>query len=67
MKKGDIVKFNQVVEPGDEKVRMRLLEDPDGGRVLVEAMVGMELNPTYVYPIKDLVKCDQSDLLKTTT
>lgn len=35
MKKGDIVKFREEVDPGDIKVRMVLLEDPDGGRVLV--------------------------------
>ncbi len=35
MKKGDIVKFREEVDPGDSKVRMLLLEDPDGGRVLV--------------------------------
>ncbi len=30
MKKGDIVRFKNVVDPGDEKVKMRLLENPDG-------------------------------------
>jgi len=35
MKKGDIVKFREEVDLGDTKVRMVLLEDPDGGRVLV--------------------------------
>jgi len=35
MKKGDLVKFRDEVDPGDTKVRMILLEDPDGGRVLV--------------------------------
>ncbi|MDH4164357.1 MAG: hypothetical protein OEW15_16970 [Nitrospirota bacterium] len=59
MKKGDIVKFKETVDVGDEKVRMRLLEDPDGGRVLVEALVGMQLNPTYVYQVKDLVECGE--------
>ena len=59
MKKGDFVRFREAVDPGDEKVRMRLLEDPDGGRVLVEALVGMEFNPTYVYPVNDLVICDE--------
>ena len=62
MKKGDIVKFKEAVDPGDEKVRMRLLEDPDGGRVLVESLVGMEINPTYVYPVSDLVKCEEPAL-----
>lgn len=59
MKKGDIVKFRETVDPGDEKVRMRLLDNPDGGRVLVEALMGMSINPTYVYPISDLVKCEE--------
>ncbi len=35
MKKGDIVKFRNEVDPGDVRVRMVLMEDPDGGRVLV--------------------------------
>lgn len=39
MKKGDIVKFRNVVDAGDENLRMILLEDPDGGRVLVESVV----------------------------
>lgn len=47
------------MDPGDEKVRMRLLQNPDGGRVLVEALVGMEINPTYVYPVKDVVESEQ--------
>lgn len=59
MKKGDIVRFREVVDPGDEEVRMRLLEDPDGGRVLVEALMGMELNPTYIYPVNDLLECEE--------
>lgn len=33
MKRGDIVKFKKVVDLGDDRIRMRLLEDPDGGRV----------------------------------
>lgn len=58
MKKGDIVRFKEAVDPGDEKLRMRLLEDPDGGRVLVETLLGLEFNPTYVYPVNELVKCE---------
>ena len=42
MKKGDIVKFRKAVDPGDERLRMILLEDPDGGRVLVESVVNMK-------------------------
>lgn len=39
MKKGDIVKFRKAVDPGDENLRMILLEDPDGVRVLVVSVV----------------------------
>lgn len=58
MKRGDIVKFKKVVDPGDDRIRMRLLEDPDGGRVLVESLVGMVINPTFVYQVDDLVESE---------
>jgi hypothetical protein len=58
MKKGDIVRFKKVGDPGDDKLRMILLEDPNGDRVLVETLLGWEINPTYVYLINDLVKCE---------
>ena len=58
MKKGDIVRFKKIVDPGDENLRMRLLEDPDGGRVLVVSLVGMSINPTSIYPVDDLVVCE---------
>ena len=54
MKKGDVVKFKTVVDAGDENIRMRLLEDPDGGRVLVEDLLGMHINPTSRYNVEDL-------------
>ena len=59
MKKGDLVKFNEIVDPGDDEVRMVLLEDPDGGKVLVEALVELQFNPTYVYQVNDLVKYNE--------
>lgn len=58
MKKGDIVKFKEVVDAGDDKVRMILTEDPDGGRVLVgDVCVGdeMAVTATCRYNISDLV------------
>lgn len=55
MKKGDIVKFRKAVDPGDEDLRMILLEDPDGGRVLVESIVDMNIRPTYRYNVEDFV------------
>jgi hypothetical protein len=57
MKKGDIVKFKAVVDEGDEKIRMVLLEDPDGGRVLVQALVDMTIKPTARYLVEDLDVC----------
>ena len=56
LKKGDLVRFRRVVDPGDDKVRMRLLENPDGGRVLVESLIWDELNPTRVLPTSELIK-----------
>ena len=57
MQKGDIVKFKKVVDAGDEDLRMVLLEDPDGGRVLVVAIVDMKIKPTYRYNVEDLEVC----------
>jgi hypothetical protein len=57
MKRGDIVKFKEVIDAGDSELRMVVLEDEDGGRVLIEALVGMRLNPTYRYNPQDLEVC----------
>ena len=59
MKKGDIVKFKKVVEEGDENLRMLLLEDPDGGRVLVVAIVDMIFKPTSRHNVEDLEVCGE--------
>lgn len=64
MRKGDIVKFRKAVDPGDEDLRMILLEDPDGGRVLVESIVDMKIRPTYRYSIEELEICINSGQLK---
>lgn len=58
MRMGDIVRFKEVVDAGDEELRMVVLEDEDGGRVLVQALIGMRLNPTYRYNTKDLEVCN---------
>lgn len=44
MKKGDIVKFRNEGDPGDTKVRMVLMEDPDGGRVLTGDLCIVEVS-----------------------
>jgi hypothetical protein len=59
MQKGDIVKFKKVVDVGDEDLRMVLREDPDGGRVLVVAIVDMYFKPTHRYNVEDLEVCGQ--------
>lgn len=61
MKKGDIVKFRKAVDPGDEDLRMILLEDSDGGRVLVESIVDMKIRPTFRYNVEDLEFCRDSN------
>lgn len=59
MKKGDVVKFKNIVDAGDENVRMVLLEDPDGGRVLVEDICDMNIKPTWRYNVEDLEVCNK--------
>lgn len=56
LKKGDRVRFRRVVDPDDDKIIMVLLEDPDGGRVLVESLIWDSLNPTRVLPTSELIK-----------
>lgn len=58
MKKGDVVKFNSIVDKGDEHLRMILIENPDGGRVKVMALVDMNIRPIDIYPVKDLMLCE---------
>ena len=60
MKSGDIVKFKDVVDPGDTSIRMELLEDPMCGRVLVKTLVDMHIQPTYIYMVDDLEVVDES-------
>jgi len=54
MKKGDTVKFKKEVDSGDKDLIMTLLEDPDGGRVLVREEVNMAIKPTNVFNVEDL-------------
>jgi ribosomal protein S27AE len=65
LKKGDLVRFRRVVDPNDDKIVMRLLENPDGGRVLVESLIWDELNPTRVLPTSELIKDSETkDVIK---
>jgi len=57
MKQGDIVRFIIAIDKDDNDLRMRVIEDPDGGRVLVEALVDMRIKPTYRYNVADLQVC----------
>lgn len=61
MKKGDIVRFKEIVDAGDETVLMELLENPDGGRVLVRDLVDMAIQPTSVYPVDDLIEISDTE------
>lgn len=55
MQKGDVVRFKEPIDPSDKSALMVLEEDPDGGRVLVRHLVDMKLQPTNIYPVKDLI------------
>jgi hypothetical protein len=49
IKAGDVVTIKpQWRDPGDETIRFIALEDEDGGRVRIEAMLGLPLNPNEV-------------------
>jgi hypothetical protein len=54
MKKGDIVKFRNPLDDNEIKERYKLLEDPDGGRVLVEGICDLPIRPTRVLLVEDL-------------
>jgi hypothetical protein len=60
MQKGDIVIFRDAKDPGDENAKMVLVEDPDGGRVLVRHLVDMKIQPTSIYLTKDLQLCGRA-------
>lgn len=71
MKKGDVVKFRNEVDPGDIKVRMILLEDPDGGRVLVgdvciveDSGIKQAVTATCRYLVDDLEVVSKEDIAK---
>ena len=58
MRRGDIVKFREVKDPGDGNTRMELLEDPaNNGRVLVRHLINMTIQPTSIYYVEDLERC----------
>lgn len=49
VRKGDVVRFKpEWQDEGDATIVFVALEDEEGGRVLVQAQLGMELNPTQV-------------------
>lgn len=54
MKTGDMVKFVNIVDPGDDEARMILIDNPSKGRVTVEHIVNMAIRPTSVYNVEDL-------------
>lgn len=60
MKQGDIVKFKNIVDVGDDALRMVLLENTDKGSVLVEAIVDMNIKPTYRYKVEELEVCGKT-------
>ena len=56
MQKNDLVKFSEILEPGDENLVMRVLE-VNGDRVLVETLLpGWSILPTNVFKISDLTE-----------
>lgn len=53
IKRGDIVTFkSEYQDPGDDRITFIAIEDEDGGRVLVEAQLGLPINPTQVVAVR---------------
>ncbi|RPJ25229.1 MAG: hypothetical protein EHM33_15255 [Chloroflexi bacterium] len=57
LKKGDRVKFHHPY-PDEEGLVYILLEDPSGGRVLVEAVVPMTIRPQTILQVQDLMRAE---------
>lgn len=53
MKKGDVVEYKDPL-PDEKGLRFLLLENPDGGRVLGEAMVDMAIKPFYILEVSEI-------------
>jgi hypothetical protein len=53
MKKGDVVEFVDPL-PEEKGLKYLLLEDPDGGRVLAEAIVEMVIRPTQILKLSEI-------------
>jgi hypothetical protein len=53
IRKGDIVRFKpEWRDAGDEDVTFVAIEDEDGGRVKVEAQLGLAINPIQVIAVE---------------
>lgn len=64
MKKGDVVKFGDPLDASEAQERMILLEDPDGGRVLVQGICDLPIRPTRILNVSDLVLAEKTENLK---
>lgn len=63
MKKGDLVEY---INPLQDEIGLKfiLLEEPDGGRVLAEALVDMVIRPSYVLGIDDIRIISKNDSIE---
>jgi hypothetical protein len=49
IKAGEVVKIKpQCQDPGDEDITFVAIEDEDGGRVKIQAQLGLAINPVHV-------------------
>ena len=57
IRKGDIVKIKpEWRDAGDEDVRFVATEDEDGGRIKIEAQLGLTINPQLVVSVEMIEK-----------
>ena len=57
IKQGDILKFKEILEKGEENLIFCAIENEDGGRVKVQVInTNLSLKPIFIYETKDLKK-----------
>lgn len=54
MKKGDIAMYREPLDEAERQERFVLLEEPDGGRVLVKSICNLPIPPTKIVRMNEI-------------
>lgn len=61
MKKGDIAKYREPLDEDERQERFILIEEPDGGRVLVKAVCNLPIPPTKIVRLDEIEQLAESE------